>query len=119
MAHLQGYNEPADHDTKYRRRACWAEAGGCGGAFLNRRLSAATFEPVSGQDGSPARVAVEARNQMKRDQAAAFQAGVPSARVVRLDNASHDVFTSNESDILRETDDFIRTLPKPGGSPKD
>jgi hypothetical protein len=48
----------------------------------------------------------------------AFQAGVPSARVVRLENASHDDFESNESDVLREMGDFIRTLPKPGGSPK-
>jgi pimeloyl-ACP methyl ester carboxylesterase len=76
------------------------------------------FEPVSGPDGSPARAAVEARNQMKRDQAAAFQAGVPTARVVRLDNASHDVFMSNESDVLREMDEFIRRLPKASGSPK-
>ena len=76
------------------------------------------FEPVSGPDGSPARVAVEARNQMKRDQAAAFQAGVPSARVVRLENASHDVFVSNQSDVLREMNDFIRTLPNASGSPK-
>jgi pimeloyl-ACP methyl ester carboxylesterase len=76
------------------------------------------FEPVSGPDGSPARVAVEARNQMKRDQAAAFQAGVPSARVVRLENASHDVFKSNEPDVLRELNVFIKSLPKAGGSAK-
>jgi pimeloyl-ACP methyl ester carboxylesterase len=81
-------------------------------------LAIYAFEPVNGPDGTPARVAVEKRNQMKRDQAAAFQAGVPSARVFRLENSSHDVFESNESDVLREMDDFIRTLPKPGGSPK-
>jgi non-heme chloroperoxidase len=81
-------------------------------------LAIYAFEPVSGPDGSPARVAVEARNQMKRDQAAAFQAGVPSARVVRLDNASHDVFISNESEVLREMNNFIKTLPPPLGSQK-
>lgn len=81
-------------------------------------LAIYAFEPVSGPEGSPARVAVETRNQMKRDQAAAFQAGVPSARVVRLDNAGHDIFLSNESEVLREVNDFIRTLPKSGGSPK-
>jgi len=81
-------------------------------------LAIYAFEPVTGADGSPAHVAVEKRNQMKRDQAAALQAGVPSARVVRLESASHDVFESNESDVLREMDDFIRTLPKPGGSSK-
>ena len=52
------------------------------------------------------------------DQAAAFEAGVHSARVVRLENASHDVFRSNESEVLREIDDFVRSLPKRGGSPK-
>jgi hypothetical protein len=67
-------------------------------------LAIYAFETVRGLDGSPARVAAETRNQEKRDQAAAFEAGVPSARVVRLDNASHDV--------------FIRSLPKAGGSPK-
>lgn len=81
-------------------------------------LAIYAFEPVNGPDGTPARAAVEKRNQTKRDQAMAFQAGVPSARVVRLENSSHDVFESNESDVLREMDDFIRTLPKPSGSPK-
>lgn len=81
-------------------------------------LAIYAFEPVSGTDGSPARVAVEARNQMKRDQAAAFQAGVPGARVVRLENASHDVFQSNESEVLREMNDFIRSLPEAGDSHK-
>jgi non-heme chloroperoxidase len=81
-------------------------------------LAIYALEPVSGQADSPDRAAAEARNQMKRDQAAAFQVGVPSARVVRLDNASHDVFLSNEAEILREMDNFIRTLPKPDSSPK-
>jgi non-heme chloroperoxidase len=80
-------------------------------------LAIYAFETVSGPEGSPARVSVEARNQMKRDQAEAFQAGVPSARVVRLDNASHDVLLSNESDVLREMDAFIRTLPKRAALP--
>jgi non-heme chloroperoxidase len=81
-------------------------------------LAIYAFEPVSAPDGTPARVAVERRNQMKRDQAAAFQAGVPSARVVRLENASHDVLESNESDVLREMNDFIKNLPKADGNPK-
>jgi non-heme chloroperoxidase len=75
------------------------------------------LEAVSGPEG-PARKGVEARNQMKRDQAAAFQAGVPSARVVLLENASHDVFQSNESEILREMNEFIKSLPKAGDRPK-
>jgi alpha-beta hydrolase superfamily lysophospholipase len=75
-------------------------------------LAVYALEAVGGSEGS-ARKAVEARNQMKRDQAAAFQAGVPSARVVLLENASHDVFQSNESEILREMNEFIKSLPKP------
>ena len=41
---------------------------------------------------------------------AAFQAGVPSARVVRLPNANHYVFNSNEADVLREMNAFIGSL---------
>jgi non-heme chloroperoxidase len=44
-------------------------------------------------------------------QSAAFQAGVPSARVVRLPNANHYVFNSNEADVLREMNAFIASLP--------
>jgi non-heme chloroperoxidase len=44
-------------------------------------------------------------------QAKAFEAGVPTARVVRLPHANHYVFISNESDVLREMDAFIGKLP--------
>ena len=44
-------------------------------------------------------------------QANAFEAGVPSARVVRLPNADHFVFNSNEADVLREMNAFLSTLP--------
>jgi pimeloyl-ACP methyl ester carboxylesterase len=79
-------------------------------------LAIYAFEAIHGPDGSAARSAGETRNQMKRDQAAAFQAGVPSARVVRLEGASHNVFESNEADVLREINDFIRSLPKSDAS---
>jgi len=75
-------------------------------------LAVYALEAANGPDG-PARKAVEARNQMKRDQAAAFQAGVPSARVVVLESASHDVFQSNEPEVLREMNEFIKSLQKP------
>jgi pimeloyl-ACP methyl ester carboxylesterase len=35
---------------------------------------------------------------------------VPGARVVRLTNASHFVFISNEADVLREMNEFIGHL---------
>ena len=45
-------------------------------------------------------------------QATAFEKGVPTARVVRLPNADHYVFKSNEADVLREMNAFIASLPK-------
>jgi hypothetical protein len=34
-----------------------------------------------------------------------------SARVVRISNADHSVFQSNEADVLREMNAFIGSLP--------
>jgi non-heme chloroperoxidase len=45
-------------------------------------------------------------------QAAAFEKGLPSARVVRLEHANHYVFQSNEADVLREINDFVGKLPE-------
>jgi non-heme chloroperoxidase len=45
------------------------------------------------------------------EQIAAFEKGVPSARVVRLPRANHYVYLSNEADVLRVTKDFISSLP--------
>jgi pimeloyl-ACP methyl ester carboxylesterase len=44
-------------------------------------------------------------------QAEAFKAGMPNARIVFLPNASHHVFKSNESDVLREINSFVASLP--------
>jgi len=44
-------------------------------------------------------------------QARAFEKGVPYARVVRLPNASHYVFRSNEADVIREIKTFVAALP--------
>lgn len=43
-------------------------------------------------------------------QADAFQAGIPGSRVVRLPNASHMIFVSNEADVLREMNAFLAKL---------
>jgi len=45
-------------------------------------------------------------------QASAFERQVPSAHVVRIPNADHYVFQSNEADVLREMNNFIGTLPQ-------
>ena len=44
-------------------------------------------------------------------QADAFQAGVPSARVVRIPNASHMIFESNQAEVIAAMNAFIATLP--------
>ena len=43
-------------------------------------------------------------------QAKAFEAGLPTARVVRVPRANHYVFLSNEADVLREMETFIGSL---------
>jgi pimeloyl-ACP methyl ester carboxylesterase len=43
----------------------------------------------------------------------AFATGVPSAQVVRLPNANHYVFNSNEAEVLRAMNDFLDKLPQP------
>jgi non-heme chloroperoxidase len=43
----------------------------------------------------------------------AFEAGVPSAKVVRLRNANHYVFRSNEAEVLRAMNDFLSKLAQP------
>ena len=42
----------------------------------------------------------------------AFEAGVPSAKVIRLPNADHYIFRSNESEVLRAMTDFLGKLPQ-------
>ena len=43
-------------------------------------------------------------------QADAFAAAIPGAHVVRLPNADHYVFRSNEADVIREMNAFLTTL---------
>ena len=65
------------------------------------------------QDDPVARAAAEATDEIwTRAQARAFETGLPSAHVVRLPNASHFVFQSNEADVLRAMKAFIENLPK-------
>jgi pimeloyl-ACP methyl ester carboxylesterase len=43
----------------------------------------------------------------------AFEAGVPSAKVIRLPNANHYIFRSNEAEVFRGMNDFLDKLPQP------
>lgn len=65
------------------------------------------------KDNPTARAAAVA-NDLERAEAraTAFEKALPTARVVRLPNADHYVFRSNEVDVLREMNAFIASLPK-------
>ncbi|HEX2918890.1 MAG TPA: alpha/beta hydrolase [Edaphobacter sp.] len=64
------------------------------------------------KDNPTARAAfIAANNKNTEQQAVAFERQVPSAHVVRIPNANHYVFISNEADVLREMNVFIATLP--------
>jgi hypothetical protein len=41
-----------------------------------------------------------------------FDAGLPSAHVIRLPCADHDIFISNESTVLHDMNQFMDGLPK-------
>jgi non-heme chloroperoxidase len=59
------------------------------------------------------REAVKARDeQTTTAQAEAFQAGIPQAHVVRIPNASHFIYRSNEAQVLQEIRTFISALPR-------
>jgi len=44
-------------------------------------------------------------------QADAFQAGIPSAQVIRIPHAGHFIFQSNENEVMRYMNAFIAKLP--------
>ncbi len=57
-----------------------------------------------------AKAAAEQDLAFMTQQSNAFQAGVPTARVVRLPYANHIVWRSNEADVLREMNAFMDGL---------
>jgi non-heme chloroperoxidase len=50
-------------------------------------------------------------NAGRRHEIIALKRAAPQARVLILPTASHDVFRSNEPDVIRETQAFMTTLP--------
>lgn len=68
---------------------------------------------ISGNDpqsrAQAARQALETRT--KELQIAAFKRQVPSAEIVLIPHATHEVFKSNEADVMRAINTFIATLP--------
>lgn len=70
--------------------------------------------------GNPkGQAAMEANDKRSTEnQAVAFERQVPSAHVVRIPNANHYVFRSNEAQVLSEIDTFIATLPAANERPQ-
>lgn len=67
--------------------------------------------PPNAPDGPAKRAAAIAEDKARvSEQADAFQAGNPSATVIRIPNASHFVFRSNEAEVLRAIDVFVAGL---------
>ncbi len=57
------------------------------------------------------RASKEARDAVETGkQVDAFEAGLPSAHVVRLAHADHEIFLSNETDVIREMNTFLAKL---------
>lgn len=46
----------------------------------------------------------------------AFEAGVPSAKVIRVPNADHYIYRSNEAEVFRAMNEFLDHLPRPRGA---
>jgi non-heme chloroperoxidase len=72
------------------------------GPWLQKRMNSA--EPSS------ADAFMTSLNKMMDKQAKAFEDGVPSAHVVRLRNANHYIFLSNETDVLKAIRTFLVAL---------
>lgn len=49
-------------------------------------------------------------NAAKEKQLKAFEQGIPHARVVRIPNADHYIYITNEAEVLREMRAFLSTL---------
>ena len=67
--------------------------------------------PPNAPDDPAKRAALVAQDEaLASEQADAFQAGNPSATVIRIPNASHLVFRSNEAEVLRAINTFVARL---------
>jgi pimeloyl-ACP methyl ester carboxylesterase len=69
-----------------------------------------SVEPGSSSDPAALASATQDREETL-NQVNAVRADVPGARVILIPNANHYIFQSNESDVLREINSFIASLP--------
>jgi len=68
------------------------------------------LDPRPGMDAASQAAATADELARTSAQVNAFEVGNPQARIVRLPNADHFVFRSNEADVLREMNAFLATL---------
>jgi pimeloyl-ACP methyl ester carboxylesterase len=68
------------------------------------------WESTYAGDAAHKAAAIAADQRRMTAIADAFEAGLPSAHVVRLANADHALWTTNESDVLREMNAFLSSL---------
>jgi len=69
-----------------------------------------SFGPIYQNDPDKLSALVEDDRANVSAQADAFQAGIPSAKVVRIPNADHFIFRSNEAEVIRDMNAFIAGL---------
>jgi non-heme chloroperoxidase len=70
-----------------------------------------TFAPLAQIDAKAAAVATDKDRARCTDQIQSLKAHVPSAQIVVLPNADHDIYHSNEADVVRAMDAFLAKLP--------
>ena len=70
------------------------------------------FGPMPGVDAAGQAAFGKAMDAQATNGIKAFQTGVPSARVVLIPNADHNIHRSNERDVLREINAFLASLPQ-------
>jgi hypothetical protein len=68
------------------------------------------LEPPASDDGSAQGSFQRMQTLRLKQRVDAFEAGLPSARVVRLPQATHYLFLSSELEVLRELEVFIASL---------
>jgi len=108
---MEGQSDPLrqPHETLRDRIDEYLDSSGRKYTDIKAQVLAivATPKPCGNQCDAPQ---VKASAASQAAQADAFQAGVPSAHVVRIANAQHFVFLSNEADVVREMNAFMDGL---------
>jgi non-heme chloroperoxidase len=120
---LSGLLEGAPDGIPLPRQAKWVQVTQA--LLANPRKYTDIKSPVLAVMAVPHACAPECDNpKVKQTEAVlgavvdAFEAGVPSARVVRIPYANHFIFRSHEAEVIREMDTFMSGLNTPAHTPR-